>query len=291
MDSTITLGDITISRIVEQENGFFPVREFFPSLTAEVLDENRSWLQPFFVDEQDRIRLCIQSYVVRTPTRTILIDTCVGNHKPRPNRAFWDRMTSDRYARGLAAIGLTPGDIDVVMCTHLHVDHVGWNTTLVDGRWVPTFPRAKYIFSKKELEFWTGRHAAKPETCPWIGDSVLPIVDDNKATLVDSDHVLDDRVTLVPTPGHTIDHYSVLVGRPGHDALVTGDMIHSPLQAKYPEIGMFSDFSSTMAGETRRRIFECYCDTATLFCTAHFPSPSVGRMGRSGDGFRFIPVD
>ena len=290
MAAPITLGDVTIHRVVEQEAPFFPVREFFPGLTAELLDANRSWLQPTYVDPTDTLILCIQSYIVRTPHHNILIDTCVGNHKPRPSRPFWDRTTSDRYEKNLAATGLTVDDIDVVMCTHLHVDHVGWNTQLDNGRWVPTFPNARYLFSGKELAYWTERHETKPETCPWVEDSVLPIVAAQKADQVAADHEMSDLVRLIPTPGHTIDHYSVVVGKSGADALITGDMVHSPIQMKYPELGMFSDYSSPQAGETRRRVFGCYCETSTLVCTAHFPSPSAGRIGRDGDAFKFIPV-
>ena len=122
---------------------------------SEVLEENRSWLQPTYIDAAGRVVLCIQSYLVRTPRHTILIDTCVGNHKPRPRRPFWDKMANDRYERGLAATGLSVRDVDYVMCTHLHVDHVGWNTRLANGRWVPTFPRARYVFAERELN--TGR--------------------------------------------------------------------------------------------------------------------------------------
>jgi glyoxylase-like metal-dependent hydrolase (beta-lactamase superfamily II) len=290
MAAGIQLGDISIHRVVEQDGPFFKVREFFPTLTAEVLDENRSWLQPQFVNADDMLMLCIQSYVVQTPHHNILIDTCVGNHKPRPSRPFWHMKEDDRYEAALKAVGLGYADIDFVMCTHLHVDHTGWNTRLDNGRWVPTFPNARYLFSAKELAFWTERSRTKPETCPWIADSVLPIVAAGRAEEVASDHMLNDTVRLVPTPGHTIDHFSVVVGKPGADALITGDMVHSPLQMKYPEMGMMSDYSSAQAGETRRKIFGCYCETSTLLCTGHFPSPSVGRVGRSGDGFKFIPA-
>ena len=172
------------------------------------------------------------------------------------------------------------------MCTHLHTDHVGWNTRLENGRWVPTFPNAKYVFAERELDYWTDRTKQDPDACPWMVDSVLPIVAGNQAEIVKSDHVLGDDVRLIPSPGHTIDHYSVLVGRPDADALITGDMVHSPLQARYPELGMFSDYDSALAGRTRRELFGRFCDTSTLMCTAHFPSPSTGRVQQSGDGFR-----
>lgn len=283
------LGDATIHQVVEQEAPFFDAFEFFPTLSQEVLEENRSWLQPTYIDAAGRVVLCIQSYLVRTPRHTILIDTCVGNHKPRPRRPFWDKMANDRYERGLAATGLSVRDVDYVMCTHLHVDHVGWNTRLANGRWVPTFPRARYVFAERELEYWTLRQKDDPESCPWITDSVLPIVEAKQAELVASDHELDDLVKLIPTPGHTIDHYSVRVGKPGRDAIITGDMIHSPLQARYPEIGMFSDYDAQQAGQTRRNLFNQVCETSTLMCTAHFPSPSTGRIVGLGAAFDFVP--
>lgn len=285
-----SLDGITIHRIIEQEGPFFDALEFFPDLTEELLAENR-WLQPDYIDPGGRLILCVQSYVVRTPHHTILVDTCVGNHKPRPRRSFWDLMSSDRYEKGLAATNLRVDEIDYVMCTHLHVDHVGWNTRLENGRWVPTFPRAKYLFADRELEHWTQRQKDDPTSCPWIEDSVLPIVAANRAELVTSDHALGDHIRLMPTPGHTPDHFSVLVGKGSDDAVLTGDAIHSPLQARYPELSMFSDFDGKQAARSRRALLERFCDTRTLCCTAHFPSPSAGRLTRWDEGFRCDPVE
>ncbi len=287
MPQPISLGDITIQQIVEQQVPIMGVHDFFPSLTPEMLAENREWLEPVFIDPASQhVILCVQSYIVRTAHHTILIDSCVGNHKPRPMRPMWNMMDSDRYEKNFAASGLAFEDIDYVMCTHLHTDHVGWNTKLEDGRWVPTFPNARYVFADRELSYWTERAQADPDKCPWMIDSVLPIVDARKAEIVKSDHSLGDHVQLVPSPGHSIDHFCVQVGRPGNDALITGDMVHSPLQARYPELGMLMDHDSAMAGRTRRELFGRFCDTSTLICTAHFPSPSTGRITRWDDGFR-----
>ena len=288
MTTQITLGDTTIDRIVEQEGPFFDVLTFFPALTKELLDENRAWLQPRFVDSKDRLMLCIQSYLLRTPHHTVLIDTCVGNHKPRPARPFWHMLQTARFERALAATGVGVGDIDFVMCTHLHVDHVGWNTRLENGRWVPTFPNARYIFADRELAYWEQRRQVDAAACPWITDSVLPIVAANRADIVKHDYVFNDIVRLLPTPGHSIDHYSVHVGKSGADAVITGDMIHSPLQARYPELGMMSDYDSRQAGLSRRELFGRFCDTSTLLCTAHFPSPSTGHVVRRRDAFDII---
>jgi glyoxylase-like metal-dependent hydrolase (beta-lactamase superfamily II) len=230
------------------------------------------------------IKLTYQSYIVKTPQHTVLLDTCIGNDKTRPARPAWTGRKDEHFMHGLAAIGLTPGDIDYVMCTHLHVDHVGWNTKLENGRWVPTFPKARYLFSAKELAHWEAQHAKTP--LEYIADSVLPIMEAKKADLVKADHALNDYFTLTPTPGHTVDHYSVRLGRGGKDALYTGDAIHSLLQLKYPELPMRVDYDGKQGGASRRKMLEELCDTPTLCCAAHFPEPSVGRIKRDGNGFR-----
>jgi glyoxylase-like metal-dependent hydrolase (beta-lactamase superfamily II) len=197
-------------------------------------------------------------------------------------------MNSDRFEKGLAAAGLTVNDIDYVMCTHLHVDHVGWNTRLENGRWVPTFPKAKYVMADRELSHWTQKEKEDPAAVPWITDSVLPIVEAKRAQIVKSDFALTEKIQFIPTPGHTIDHYSVLVGSPGHDALITGDMIHSPIQGRYPGLGMRADYDSGQAGETRRKIFDRFCEEPTLMCVTHFPSPRSARVRRWADGYKFV---
>jgi glyoxylase-like metal-dependent hydrolase (beta-lactamase superfamily II) len=289
MTTEITLPDITIYPVVEQQGAFFDPMEFFPTLTKELLEENRSWLQPTFIDPvSGRLVLCVQSFIIKTPHHNILIDSCVGNHKPRPARPFWNMMNSDRFQKSLAATGLTVNDIDYVMCTHLHVDHVGWNTRLENGRWVPTFPRAKYVMADRELAYWTQKEKDDPSGVPWITDSVLPIVEAQRAQIVKSDFALNESIQFIPTPGHTIDHYSVLVGQPGQDAFITGDMIHSPIQGKYPELGMRADYDSGQAGQTRRKVFDRFCDSSTIMCVVHFPTPSTGRVRRWGDGYKFV---
>src|SRR3954468_3196440 len=160
MSLKFTVGDLTIHRIIEQETTFLPALEMLPTLTPDVLAENRAWMQAAkALDASDVLILCFQSYVVKTPHHTILIDSCVGNDKPRPNRPQWNMKTDDLFMRGLAAAGVSVADIDFVMCTHLHVDHVGWNTRLENGRWVPTFPNARYIFARAEFDHWTAQNA------------------------------------------------------------------------------------------------------------------------------------
>jgi glyoxylase-like metal-dependent hydrolase (beta-lactamase superfamily II) len=290
MTTRIELGDITIHRIIEQEGPIFAPLEFFPTLTPELLQENLSWLSPTFIDpESGKLIMCIQSHLVRTPHHTILVDTCVGNHKPRPHRPMWHMMKTDRWEKNLAAAGVGLADIDYVMCTHLHVDHVGWNTRLENGRWVPTFPKARYVFAEREVAHW---EAARKETPnPIFEDSVLPILEAGRAELVAADHGIGDHLRLTPTPGHTPGHVAVELGKEEVTAVLTGDLIHSPLQMRYPEISMRADTDQKQSAETRRRFLECHCDTGRLLCTAHFPSPSTGHVTRWGDGFRFMATE
>jgi glyoxylase-like metal-dependent hydrolase (beta-lactamase superfamily II) len=284
MSLKFSVGDLNIHRVIEQEFAFVPALEFIPALTPEVLAENRSWMREAnALDDNDTLVVCFQSYVVKTPHHTILIDSCIGNDKPRPQRPKWNMKTDDTYLRALNAAGVSVDDIDFVMCTHLHVDHVGWNTRLENGRWVPTFPKARYVFAKTEFDYWSETHAKTP--VPAIGDSVMPIVEAKRHEVVGDEHAIGDHVRILPTPGHTPGHSAFRLGRGKDDAVFSGDLVHSPIQALYPEMSMKFDVDQAAAAKTRRSFLERYCDTDTLCCTAHFPSPSVGRIKRKGNGF------
>jgi glyoxylase-like metal-dependent hydrolase (beta-lactamase superfamily II) len=284
MSLKFTVGDLTIHRIIEQETTFLPALDLLPGLTPDLLGEHRSWMREAgALDESDVLILCFQSYIVRTPHHTILVDSCIGNDKPRPLRPKWNMKTDDTYLRALAASGFSVGDIDFVMCTHLHVDHVGWNTRLENGRWLPTFPNARYVFGKSEFDYWTEQNA-KTAVPPFV-DSVLPIVEANKAEIARNDHQIGDHVRILPTPGHTPGHVAFTFGRGKDDAVFSGDLMHSPLQTRYPELSAKFDVDPAQAAVTRRNFLERYCDTDTLCCTAHFPSPSTGKIRRRGNGF------
>ena len=284
MSLKFTVGDLTIHRIIEQETPFLPALDMLPGLTPELLAENTPWMrEASAIDAEGVLILCFQSYIVKTPHHTILVDSCIGNDKPRPLRPKWNMKTDDNYMRALAAYGFSVGDIDFVMCTHLHVDHVGWNTRLENGRWVPTFPNARYVFGKTEFDYWAEQHA-KAEVPPF-GDSVLPVVEANRAEIVRNDYAIGDHARILPTPGHTPGHLAFAFGRAKDSAVLSGDLMHSPLQARYPELSPKFDVDPEKAAVTRRNFLERYCDTDTLCCTAHFPSPSTGKIRRWGDGF------
>jgi glyoxylase-like metal-dependent hydrolase (beta-lactamase superfamily II) len=284
MSLKFSAGDLTIHRVIEQETSFLPAHDMLPGLTPDVLAENRDWMRKAkALDDQDTLILCFQSYVVKTPHHTILVDSCIGNDKPRPLRPKWNMKTDDTYLRGLAGAGFSVEEIDFVMCTHLHVDHVGWNTRLENGRWVPTFPKARYVFAEGEFDYWTEQNA-KTEVPPFV-DSVLPIVEARRHEIVGNDHQIGDHVRILPTPGHTPGHVAFTFGRGKDDAVFSGDLMHSPLQTLYPELSPKFDVDPVQAGKTRRSFLERYCDTDTLCCTAHFPSPSVGKIRRKGNAF------
>ncbi|MCB1744105.1 MAG: MBL fold metallo-hydrolase [Gammaproteobacteria bacterium] len=280
------IGDLQISRIIELSQPF-PGLEFFPDTTEEDWAPHREWLseQGGYILESGEIILPMQSYVVRTTHHTIMIDTCIGNDKHRPHRPAWHMKRDDTYLRNLAAAGLRPEDIDFVMCTHLHHDHVGWNTRLENGRWVPTFPNARYLMSKKELLYF--RAHEDPAAAPSMNDSVLPVVESGQAELISSDHALDDEVWLESTPGHTPDHFAVRLASRGEHAVVGGDLMHSPVQCRHPEWRARPDFNPQQASATRRSFMERHCENNTLVCMMHFPLPSAGRFVQDGSAFRF----
>ena len=285
MKLKFSVGDLTIHRIIEQETKFLQAQDMLPDLTLDMLAENRAWMkQAGAIDDTDTLILCFQSYIVQTPHHTVLIDSCIGNDKPRPGRPHWNMKTDDSYMRALAAAGFSVADIDFVMCTHLHVDHVGWNTRLDNGRWVPTFPKARYVFAKSEYDYWLDMNA-KTEVPPFV-DSVLPVVEAKKADIVSNDFVLGDHARILPTPGHTPGHVAFTFGRGKDDVVFAGDLMHTPLQTRYPELSPKFDVDPKLAGATRRNFLQRYCDTDTLCCTAHFPSPSAGKIRRWGNGFR-----
>jgi glyoxylase-like metal-dependent hydrolase (beta-lactamase superfamily II) len=283
MATSFQFGDIRIDRLVEQEAPFMGALEMFPTLSTEQLDAERHWLEPQALDRLGNLLMSFHAFVVRTPRHTVLVDSCIGNDKQRTRQA-WNLKRDDAFMRGLSALGLSVGDIDFVLCTHLHTDHVGWNTRLEDGRWVPTFPNARYQFAQSEYEHWQRVHATAP--VPAFGDSVLPVVEAGRADIVSDEHMLGDHIRLIPTPGHTPGHVAVGIGRGRDDAVLTGDLIHTPLQLRYPELSPRFDADPAEAATTRRAFLERYCDTSTLCCTMHFPAPSCGHIKRWGEGFR-----
>jgi glyoxylase-like metal-dependent hydrolase (beta-lactamase superfamily II) len=274
--------------VLESERPVFPASFIFPDATPEAIDAHRAWLEPRLLDPATgHLVLGFHAFVVRTPRRTIVVDTCGGNDKPRPRKPRYHRQQWPFLER-LAAAGVEPESVDTVVCTHLHVDHVGWNTRLVDGRWVPTFPRARYLFARAEWEFWRREYASERFVDdPYADDSIVPVFEAGQAELVAADHVLDDGVRLLPTPGHTPGHVCVQVTGGGREAVMSGDLMHHPVQCAEPDWSSTFCVDPAHSRRTRRAFLERYAGTDTLIMPAHFPAPTAGRIVAEGRAWRF----
>jgi glyoxylase-like metal-dependent hydrolase (beta-lactamase superfamily II) len=277
----VTIGNITVQRVEEMIWTISP-RFLFLDVTYDDFARHRDWLVPHFCAEDLKMRLSIHTFVVRTPQHTILVDTCIGNDRKR-DVPLWTNMRTD-YLQRLIASGVNPAEVDYVFCTHMHVDHVGWNTHLDNGTWVPTFPNARYLFHEKEWEFW--KDTKDDNQAEVMHDSVLPIVQAGLAVMVEADHVIDDGIRLEPTPGHTPGHCSVHLSSGGADAVITGDMIHHPAQIAEPHWTSRVCWDKALAVHTRREFVHRYADTATLILGTHFAPPTALHIVSRGDAFR-----
>jgi glyoxylase-like metal-dependent hydrolase (beta-lactamase superfamily II) len=272
------VGEVTISQVVELTTASLGPY-LLPQATPEVLTE-MPWLQPF-VSVEGKIVLSIHSLVVETPDASILVDTCIGNDKER-TYPRWNKMQGDFLDRFEGA-GFSPERMDRVLATHMHVDHVGWNTHLVDGRWLPTFANARYLFSEREWDHWSKE---PQEFGPVVEDSVQPVFDAGLADLVAEDFQVTDEVRLESTPGHTPGHVSVHISSRGEEALITGDAIHHPCQIAHPEWSSSADVDQTASAATRRDMLARYADKPVLIIGTHFAGPTAGHIVREGDSFR-----
>ena len=282
------IGSITIDRVVESEKPGLPARVMFPTATSEAVARYRPQLGPLLIDPASEILiLSIHSFIVRTKNHTIVIDACSGNDKERPAKPHYHHNKSP-YLERFRATGVAPEDVDFVFCTHLHIDHVGWNTRLENGRWVPTFPNARYLFARAEWEHWSNPTIRLAyATDPFFEDSVLPVVEHGQMDLVEGDYQFEDSIWLEPTPGHSPGHSAVHLTSGGRDAVMSGDLIHHPIQCFEPDWSSAFCSDPDHSRRTRREFLARYADTDTLIMPAHFPSPSAGRIRRAGPAYRF----
>ena len=281
----IKLGGIEIARVLEDDQPIFSPWTMYPDASPADFERERAWLMPRFYNEtRELLETTMHSYVLRTDDHTVLIDTCVGNDKPGRRRESW-RESNWPYLENLAAAGYAPEDIDLVLLTHLHVDHVGWNTRLVDGRWEPTFPNARYVFSEIDLASLRDKHdSGDDQYVNVFEDSVAPILDAGLAEPVGLDHVVEDGIRFEPAPGHTPGQVNIRIVSDGAEALVTGDVFHHPIQAAHPAWNSWACEHKPTAKATRRGVFEDVADRDVLVLPAHF---EPCRLRRTDDGFRF----
>jgi glyoxylase-like metal-dependent hydrolase (beta-lactamase superfamily II) len=276
-----TVGNVRITKIVELET-IGSTRFILPLASNEEIRKS-PWLIPHFATEEGRLKMSIHSLVLETPAHRIVVDTGLGNDKQGRNVPTWNNREGP-FLETLTEAGFAPNSIDTVLCTHLHVDHVGWNTKLVGGQWIPTFANARYVFGKTEYEYWRD-FTDEPDKVAVFNDSVKPIVEAGKAELVASDHRLTHEITLIPTPGHSPGHLSVLITSDGQTGLLTGDVAHHPCQMAHLDWSSRADFDSRQSAATRRELFSRFADTPTLAIGGHF---NAGHIKRDGDAFKFI---
>jgi glyoxylase-like metal-dependent hydrolase (beta-lactamase superfamily II) len=286
------IGNAKITRIEELIGPLFDPKQFFPDYSSTVFQKHSDWLYPHHADKQSgRIIASMHSWLIETPHHKLLIDTCIGNDKNRMPYRDWHEMQSP-WPKNLAATGVTVDEIDYVLCTHLHVDHVGWNTRLADGQWVPTFPKAKYIFAKTEYEFWKAeRDKPEPDTFRAVNnqtfdDSVLPIL--HLAELVEGQtELIPDSIMITPAPGHTPGSITIDLGSRDKQAIFTGDVCHHPIQVYEPEWNSAFCEIPDLARTTRRAVLEKCVANDALMLPAHFGPSFAGYVREMGDGFRF----
>jgi glyoxylase-like metal-dependent hydrolase (beta-lactamase superfamily II) len=281
---TWQLGRVKITRIVEMElvTRWREDRPFIVEATPEAVKAT-PWLYPHFVNDEGALLVSIHALLVEAPGLRLVVDTCIGNDR---KRAFLGgRSLSTPFLEHLKEAGWSREGVDMVVCTHLHVDHVGWNTMLENGAWVPTFPNARYLFGKREFEHWNAESDAEQQAI--LGDSVRPILDAGLAELVEMDHVISPEIRLTPTTGHTPGHVSVMIESQGERAMITGDIMHHPVQMAHPDWAPSFDSDKAAAIATRKRVLDEVAEEPILVIGTHFAGPTAGRVRRDGAAFRF----
>lgn len=290
--TTWTLGSATITRI-EEQLGFTDLacEAYFPTFERDVLQRELSWVAPdHYSIERDRFVTSIHSWLVRTDNLTILIDSCCGNDKQRAWAPRFHQLATPYLAR-LRAAGVSPEDVDMVLCTHLHADHIGWNTMLRDGRWVPTFPNARYLFSRIDDAYWSApARAGHPQHAAYQ-DSVLPVVQAGQAVLVEDGHDVTSKLSVEAAPGHSPGHVMFRLADQSTRAVFCGDAMHHPLQVHAPHWHHFADENPAEAVVSRTRLLESCANQDALLFPIHFGAPHVARILQDKQGFRsrFVP--
>jgi glyoxylase-like metal-dependent hydrolase (beta-lactamase superfamily II) len=278
------IGNVTVTRVVEMEltTRYREDRPFIKEATPEALRAS-PWLYPHFVADDGAMVLSIHALLVEAPGLRLVVDTCIGNDKPRA--LLRGGALSTNFLKDLEAIGWTRESVNAVVCTHLHVDHVGWNTMLQDGKWVPTFPNARYFIGRIEYEHWIADGAGEQQAI--LDDSVTPIFDAGLAEFVELDHRISPQIRLIASTGHTPGHVSVIIESEGQSAVITGDMSHHPCQLAHPDWSPTFDSDPKAAAVTRARLFAEWADAPILVIGTHWAAPTAGHVRRDGAAFRF----
>jgi glyoxylase-like metal-dependent hydrolase (beta-lactamase superfamily II) len=275
------VGDVEIARLVEVNAFEDHIWMLFKDETAEFMKQH-PWLQPHFATPEGLMKISFQCFVLRSRDKSVMIDTCIGADRKREYDVFCNIRTT--FLEDMVAAGFPPSSITTVLCTHLHFDHVGWNTRLVDGKWVPTFPQARYLFGRQEFEHWCHlRDTGGYHDFAHMHDSIDPVLQAGLVDLIGPEHQVTDEVSLFPTPGHTPGHVSVLIRSQGEEAVITGDLMHHPIQLSYPLRHGNFDMDKNQGALTRQSFVERFGDRKTLVIGSHFSDPTSGWIVRDRD--------
>jgi glyoxylase-like metal-dependent hydrolase (beta-lactamase superfamily II) len=280
------VGRFTITSVVEDQTDHIPPEFLFPAATTAEIARH-DWLVPDFADADGRISMRVQAFVVEGAGRRVLVDPCVGNGKKR-SLPFWNNR-SYPFLERFAEAGFEPRHIDMVLHTHLHADHVGWDTQFLDDAWRPTFTNARHLYTRRELDYC--RNGGDPGVDDVYGDSVAPILHAGLADIVDEDAVIGEGLRLEPSSGHTPGHVSLWIESAGEVALISGDFLHHPVQCALPMLAEVGDQDVEAARATRRRLLARACERRALFLGTHFGTRPAGRIEACGDAWRFVPLD
>lgn len=284
--NTWQIGTVKITRVIEMETTGGS-RFILPDATRDACLPI-GWMQPHFMDGQGNLIMSVHALIVDTGKYRIVVDTCIGNDKER-NIPTWSHLQTD-FLQQLTAAGYPRESIDYVLCTHLHVDHVGWNTMLVDGEWLPTFPNARYLIGETEWRYWDANED-ESQYGPVLADSVRPVVDAGLVDLVATDHQLCTEVSLQSTPGHTPGHVSIKIESAGQSALITGDCIHHPVQMTRTDWCSSADYDQSQGRWTRENLLAELVDQDTLVIGTHFATPTAGHVKALPDGGYWLKVE
>ena len=278
------VGNVEIVRIVELFREQIDPSFMFPDCTPDTVLKH-PWLRPLHATDDGQIVLAFQAFAVRAGDRHIMVDTCIGNDKYRLAPIF--HMRQSDFLDDLDHAGFAPDKIDTVLCTHLHLDHVGWNTQLVDGRWVPTFPNARYLMSEVELNFIRNLVGTPHAEVDHLSDSLQPVFDAGLVDFIAADHRVCPEVSLEPTPGHTPGHVSIRIDSAGQRAVITGDVMHHPLQCAEPALKNRFCNDHDHSRETRMAFLQRYQDSDVMVIGSHFAEPTAGWVRADGAAWRF----
>jgi len=278
------IGDVKVTRVVEMEMPipYHPTHAFLTEATPQALSE-MPWLYPHFAAPDGTLMLSIHALAVEAPGLKLVVDTCIGNDKARGMLRGQTLQTS--FLAHMKEIGFDRDQVDAVVCTHLHVDHVGWNTMLEGGKWVPTFPRARYLIGREEYAHWKSVDAEEQQEI--LADSVQPIFDAGLAQEVEMTHRVSPEIRLMPTVGHTPGHVSVVIESKGETAVITGDMMHHPCQIGRPDWSPAFDSDKDASRATRKAMIKDWADKPILVIGTHFAAPTAGHIRRDGTSHRF----